>query len=220
MMTFSRLAVCLCGGLVLTMAQGIAQAQMPTIDPVAPTDSVAFVKAYSPDGQAGTFLFENLWIDTEIGNGGLPSAVTKRFVYVHQFKGTEAVRLTQTIRGFVHTQGSGSASLLIHSGGESTLVDLKAAIQTAGASTTVRPASFEAAKTLAGGQHFQVKSPVDGSQNFQVSFDRNVAVGKPLQTTLVMLVDRLPSTDEKGDGALLVVDSIDFILAKPDKPKK
>ena len=53
---------------------------------------------------------------------------------------------------------------------------------------------------------------VDGrpktSDDFFVEVRRSVATGKALQTTVSLLVDRLPGDD--GSGAVLYVDSIDF----------
>lgn len=61
----------------------------------------------------------------------------------------------------------------------------------------------------------QVGKP-QGSDTFFHRIETTVAPGKPLQITLILLVERLPGED--GSGALLMMDSIDCEIH--DAPKK
>jgi hypothetical protein len=103
----------------------------PTLEGVIPTDSVQFVRVFSDDSRSGQFLFSNLLIDTPIGRGTLPIVETKKFVYVLQPKHDQDVRVVQFFHGFVNTQGSASAALIIHTGGKTTTVNLQKAIESA-----------------------------------------------------------------------------------------
>jgi hypothetical protein len=56
------------------------------------------------------------------------------------------------------------------------------------------------------------------SEDYVVEIRSRVPAGQPLQTTVLLLVDRLPGDD--GSGALLTVDAIDFEVfpVAPAKP--
>lgn len=191
----------------------------PTFEHVIPTDSVQFVKVFSTDSQTGAMLFDNLLIDTEIGRATVPSVGTKKFVYVLQPKHDKEVSVTQMIRGFVSTQGSGSAALIVHAGGITTTVDLSKAIEAAkNGGKRVNEELWKQAQTLAKEQGFTDDPRPDKSDDFLVEIKSHVPAGQPLQTTILLLVDRLPGED--GSGALLVIDSIDFVVSAVHPAKR
>jgi len=166
--------------LLLVMSGAVPAEDAPTLKRVIETDAVQFATAFSPDSQAVTMIFSNLEIATdESGRGTLPNVQTKKFIYVLQPESSKEVYITQDFRGFVSTSGSGSASLVIHSGGTTTVVDLKKAIEEA-----------------------------EGSYNTRI--ETRVPAGRPLQTTVFLLVDRLPGDDDSSGH--LTVDSIDAVV--------
>jgi len=166
--------------LLLLATSGAARAEdAPTLKRGISSDAVQFETAYSPDSQAVTMTFSNLLIHTETGRGTLPIDRTKKFIYVLEPESSKEVYITQDFRGFVSTSGSGSASLVIHSGGTTTVVDLQKAIEEA-----------------------------DGNYNTRI--ETRVPAGHPLQTTVFLLVDRLPGDDDSSGH--LTVDSIDAVV--------
>ena len=190
----------------------------PTFKKSIPTESVRFVCAFSTDSRVGTMLFENLIVGTELGRGDLPSVHTKQFSYVLQPENKDEVNVVQIVRGFVNTQGSGNASLMIHTGGRAVVVDWKKAI--AAAKGAVDPKFTELKKTI---RDKDMKAAVASNatekfDDFMIELKRQVPLGKPLQTTFVLLVDRL--TDDDGSGAMIAIDSIDFEVMPKKATKK
>jgi hypothetical protein len=204
--------------LTFSVSNELANAQeLPTLKKVIPTDSVQFSRVFSSDARVGAMIFDNLVVATEIGRGTLPSIHTKQFSYVLQPDSQDEVIVNQMVRGFVSTQVSGSASLLIHSGGRAVVVDWKKAI--AAAKAPVDPKFTELKMTI---RDKDMKAALAANKaekfdDFFVEFRRQVPLGKPLQTTFVLLVDRLPGDD--GSGAMIAIDSIDFEVM-PKKPSK
>ena len=180
----------------------------PVFKHVIPTDAPQFARAFSADSRVGAMIFDNLFIDTEIGRGTLPSVRTKQFSYVLQPKSDKEVSVVQNIRGFVSTQGSGNAVLLINANGKPSTVDWKKAIQDAKVPPSPRFKELEkTARKEASELGFTDDRPAK-FDDFFVEIKSPVPIGKPLQTTLVLLVDRL--TGDDGSGAMIVIDSIDF----------
>ncbi|MSR57517.1 MAG: hypothetical protein EXS05_07580 [Planctomycetaceae bacterium] len=62
------------------------------------------------------------------------------------------------------------------------------------------------------------RAPQEIGNDFIQTLDLRVPVGKPLQVTCSLLVDRLPGDD--NSGALLVIDSIDFVVTPAETMKK
>ena len=208
---------CLFG--LLVGLTGSATAADPTLKKVIPTDAVVFARAFSEDSKVCTLIFDNLLIDTDIGKGGLPSVETKNFTYVFTPESDGEVCVVQIIRGFVSTQNTGSAALQIHSNGQTTAVDFDKAIATAKKGLTIRdPDLLKKAKGMAADQGFKGKPKRDKFDDFQIKFERHVAKGVPLQTTLSLLVDRLPAEDGNS-GAALYVDTIDVEVLPVVKKK-
>ena len=183
------------------------------------TDAVRFVQGFSEDKQACTMIFDNFIIATEIGKGSSPSVVDKSFTYVTQPESDKEVQVVQHVRGFVSTQGNASASLVIHAGGKTTVVDLSKAIKAA--KTPDKPAHEslrEKVKKSATDAGFTVDGRPEKSDNFFVEIKSRVPAGKPLQTTCQLLVDRLPGED--GSGSVLQIDTIDFEVFPAPPGKK
>ena len=187
----------------------------PKLKPVILPDSIRFVQHFTDDRLVGTMIFDNFVTDTEIGRGSLPSVASKKLTYALQTESTGDATVKQIFRGFIATQGSGSAALVVHAGGKSTLVDWDKAI--ADAKATPRKADskeWKAAVQRAQEEGLTVGDRPERADDFLLVIDTPVAAGKPLQTHIFMLVDRLVGND---DGAAHVsVDSIDFVIS-PDK---
>lgn len=212
MRTIERLSL----GVLLILSQAIAcPAEDPAFDHRIPTDAVRFVTAFSPDSQAITFIFDNLSVETEVGQGGLPSVSEKKFAYVLSVDAENDAAVTQDFRGYVSTAVSGSACLVVHASGQSTTVDLNEAIAAAKRQSGSKPSeTSKQARLLAEKQGFNLQSPADTSEEFFFSITSQVAKGAPLQTTLVLIADRLPGDD--GSSGLLVIDTIDCAVKKLD----
>ena len=195
--------------LLLLATSGATPAEdAPKLKHTIPTDAVQFVTAFSPDSQAVTMIFSNLLIGTEIGRGTLPSVQTNKFTYVLQPESSKEVYVTQDIRGFASTSGSSSASLVIHSGGKTTVVDLKKAIEEArGGAKKATSETHGKALNAAREKGFTSGEAPEGNHNFFTRIETRVPAGRPLQTTVFLLVDRL--TGDDGSEGLLTVDSID-----------
>ncbi|MDX1968098.1 MAG: hypothetical protein SFV23_13065 [Planctomycetaceae bacterium] len=206
MSRYCWIAATLC---VQIWASGASSAE-PALDRVILPDSVRFVTGFSEDRQACTMIFDNLLIGTRIGRPSLPSVETKRFVHVLGLKSDQECLVDIQVRGFVSTFGSGSASLLIHSQGASKLVDLDQAIKDAKALTVNAPNEAQRqAEELAKSEGYDSAKP-DRSDDFFVCIQRKVPPNGKVQTTLLLLVDRLDESEDSG--ALLTVDTVDIVV--------
>lgn len=182
----------------------------PTFKPIITPDSVRFASIFSEDKHVGAMIFDNLLIDTPVGRPTLPCADTKTFSHVLTIESEEDCEVEFQVRGYVSTTGTASAALLIQSGGFSKLVDLEQAIKEANGTSMKRDPQEEAQIEAAAKANQIDLTPPGRSDDFMVCISRRVPKGTgKLQTTLVLLVDRL---DDEGDvsGALLAIDSIDF----------
>ena len=107
------------------------EADAPTFAKAVYPDSIRFVTATSEDGEVMTMLFDNFVVSTRPGKGQHLGAETKSFSVANDLKAREGVTATLDVRGFVAVEEGGSAALLIHAGGETTIVDLSKAIEAA-----------------------------------------------------------------------------------------
>lgn len=184
---------------------------------VIQTDAVRFVSADSADGRVSTILFDNFDAATDTGRPSEPEIRIRQFTWVREFESTGDVCVEQDIRGFVDRSGSASASVIVHAGGKTTVVDLKKAIQAAkeneiDAECPVRKQAAEEADEKG---FDEVEGEFD---DFLVTISTRVPHGQKLQTTVLLLVDRVTSDDNDGSGAHLVIDSIDSeVSAAPAK---
>ena len=209
--------VTLCLAALFFTSIGIAADDAPTLKKVIPTNDTQFARAFSEDRQAATLLFDNLQISTEAFRHSLPNVVTKKFTFVMQPESMKDVLVTQDIRGFVSLANTGKAALLIQSGGKSTLVDLKEAIKSAeGNKAAADRPTYQAALKLAKDAGFDVGTTPMGSNDFFQRVETCVPAGKPLQITVLLLVEAL-SGDETSN-ALLTIDTIDLeVKVAPEK---
>ncbi|MEQ1905799.1 MAG: hypothetical protein ABL888_16545 [Pirellulaceae bacterium] len=208
-------------GLCLAGAASISAQEAPKFKGGILPDAIRFVSNISPDKQVGTMIFDNFILSTDdlgAGSDRNPNAKLKKLTYVLQPESDGNVCVVQYVRGFVATEGSGSASLIIHAAGKTTSVDLDEAIKTAKNPPKGRAGDIRAqAKKQATEQGFTVDSRPSKSDDFMVEIKSHIPVGQPIQTTLLILVDRVPG--EKDAGALIHIDSVDFNVLPPEKDK-
>jgi hypothetical protein len=178
---------------------------------VIPTDAVRFVTNHSNDGQASTMLFDNFDISTDVAKPTEPDVRMKSFTYVRQIESTMDSHVDQDFRGFVHRNGTASAVMIVHSGGKTTVVDLKQAIEDSKSNAVnSEKEPRNTASQLADESGFDCNKPDGESDDFYVRISSLVPKGQPLQTTVILLVDRVKGDDDSG--ALVVVDSIDSVV--------
>lgn len=170
------------------------------------TDSIQFVKNFSPDLRAGTLIFGNLTASTELGKGSLPRVHTKKFTFVLEPENEKKIKLVQHFRGFVDTSGGASAALIVHSAGKTTAVDLPQAIENA-----KKEADKDHGKKTE--ESSNGKKRTEESNDFFVEIINEIEANQPVQTTVILLVDQAADEDS---GALIVVDSIDFEIFELD----
>lgn len=212
-------------GLILALASvAVAdEAEKPKLGDVFFPDAIRFVTAVSQDQEACTMLFDNFVLSSSDGKGSLLEARTKSFSVSNKLEAKDAVSATIDVRGFVSLQEGGSAAVIVHAGGETTLVDLSKAIAAA-TSKANDPESelLVKAKELAKSAGFTVDARPKESNDFQARVTAKFAKGQPLQATVILLVDRLPAADSE---ALITVDSVDIEVKgapvdKADKAEK
>ncbi len=192
----------------------------PTFDKVIPTDAVRFVTSISDDGKVSTMIFDNFDVTTDVGRPTEPDSRLRSFTYVRRIKSTKDSCVIQDIRGFVSRSGNASVSMIVHSGGRTTVVDLKEAIAAANKGVGYRDATVKRkAEQAAAHVGFTDNDPPgEDDDDFYVRISTPVPKGQSLQTTILLLVDRIIGDDDSQ--ALLVIDSIDSeIKQKPEKKK-
>jgi hypothetical protein len=204
--------------LAIAIVASIAHCGEPVFKHVIPTDSINFARVFSEDSRAATLMFDNFVVATEIGQASLPSVSTKKFSYVLQIDNDKETCVVQHIRGFVSTQGSGSAALMIQSAGKTITVELDKAIEAAKKGAKKRDGErLRKLQKVAADEGFTADERPVRSDDFFVEVKSTVPAGKPLQTTCLLLVDRL--TGDDGSGALLTIGTIDFEINAPKSSK-
>jgi hypothetical protein len=179
--------------------------------PVITPDAIRFVAAFSDDHQAATMIFDNFLASTRADKGELPDTTVKSFTYCLQPEITKPAVVVTTVRGYSSTQGTASAAVIVHAAGKTTTVKLQPDDKKYEASDKKPTKLEEKARQLAKDQGFEMEEPPSTSADYQHTFKTKVTPGKPLQITVILLVDRLPGDT---DGALVTVDSIDFEISK------
>jgi len=180
---------------------------------VVTPDAIRFVTGFSPDGQAATMIFDNFIASTRSDKGGLPDTTVKSFTYCLEPEITKDAVVETTLRGYSSTQGAGSAAVIIHAAGKTSTVKLAPEDKKKykkERSEKKSTAQSEKAMQLAKEQGFDLEEPPSTSADYQSTFKTKVTPGKPLQITVILLVDRLPGD---SDGALVTVDTIDFEIS-------
>ncbi len=208
-----------CGVVALLSSPGLSadDAGAPKLGKTFYPDAIRFVSATSEDGETSVLIFDNFVLGTATGKGDLVNADTKSFSVTNKIEAKDGVTVWLDIRGFVSTQDGGSAAVLVHAGGETTLVDLeKAAASGASKARKEDDALYVQAKSSAESAGFKVNSRPKGGQDFYARVSASLAKGEPLQATVVTLVDRLQNADSQ---ALITVDSIDVSVKAAPAPK-
>jgi hypothetical protein len=205
----------------LLTASGVAdEAKKPKFGKACFPDAIRFVSATSEDREVTTLMFDNFVLATASGKGEMVSAETKTFSVTSQLESDGAVTATLDIRGFVSVSEGGSAALVVHAGGETTVVDLKKAI--AASVTKMRKPEeplYLQAKETAEAAGYKVSGQPRGSENYMARISGTFAKDQPLQATVILLVDRLTAA---SSSAMITVDTIDIgVKAAPaDKATK
>ena len=194
--------------LITTIAHGEDEVKFKTV--VLP-DAVRFVTAFSQDHQAATMMFDNFIASTRADKGELPDTTVKSFTYCLQPEISKDAVVETTVRGFSATQGTASAAVVIHAAGKTTTVNLRPDGKKKRRGKQGNTERNEQARKLAEEQGFELEEPPSTSSDYQATIKTKVTPGKPLQITVILLVDRLPGD---ADGALVTVDTIDFEISK------
>lgn len=195
--------------LLLTLEASLVQADDgPKFKKGVNTDAVRFVSNDSDDGKASTMIFDNFDVATDISRPGSPDVRMKTFTYVRTIEGSKDSCVEQHFRGFVSRHGAASATMIIHAGGKTTTVDLKKAVADAKKNTIELTPVRKGALKEADEEGFEVDDDGDDDDYF-VAIATRVPKGRTLQTTIILLVDRVPDGDQIPE-AFLTVDSIDM----------
>lgn len=193
----------------LLTASGVAdEAKKPKFGKAFFPDAIRFVSATSEDREVTTLMFDNFVLATASGKGEMVSAETKTFSVTSQLESDGAVTATLDISGFVSVSEGGSAALVVHAGGETTVVDLKKAI--AASVTKMRKPEeplYLQAKETAEAAGYKVSGQPKGSENYMARISGTFAKDQPLQATVILLVDRLTAA---SSSAMITVDTIDI----------
>ncbi|GEM_PF-1872810 len=205
---------------LLTAVGAADEAKTPKLGKTFFPDAIRFVSATSEDREVTTLMFDNFVLGTASGKGELVSAETKTFSVTNQLDSDGGVTATLDIRGFVSVSEGGSAALVVHAGGETTVVDLKKAI--AASATKMRKPEeplYVQAKEAAEAAGLKVSGQPKGSENYLARISGTFEKGQPLQATVIVIVDRLTAA---SSSAMITVDTIDIgVKASPaDKAAK
>jgi hypothetical protein len=180
----------------------------PSFEKVIYPDAVRFVSDDSPDGQARTILFDNFLIASDSTSPEKPDVRMKTFTYLTSLKADQDACVHQHIQGYLFRRDTASATVIVHSGGETTVVDLKQAMADANKNVIDRDnptrKEAEAAAQEAG---FDNKPENEDSSSFLVTISRVVPKGRALQTTIILLIDRVEGPADPG--AYVAIDAID-----------
>jgi hypothetical protein len=108
----------------------VVAAEPPRFGVPVDSESIRFIQVLSPDGRVSSVLFENLLVHREGRTESLAPASARTFNYQIPLKLPEGCRpvVNQDIRGFVNQSSGGRASLVVDAGGQTRVVDLRAAI--------------------------------------------------------------------------------------------
>ena len=162
-------------------------------------------------------LFDNFLVDTDVASPSEPDVNMKTLTYVRRIESTKDSLVEQDFRGFVSRDRTASATMIVHSGGKTTAVDLKKAIEYAKKHEVTAGAAREGAEESAEDQGFDDEEPDGEFDDFLVTIATVVPKGRSLQTTVILLVDRIEGDDDAG--AFIALDSIDSEIREAPKKK-
>ena len=126
---------------------GDAAATAPKFTKAVPTDAVRFVFSTSPDGQARTMLFDNFIASTVGEQPAVPDLGVKTLTYVFGVESEGDACVHQDFRGFVTRQGAAHATMIVHAGGKTTVIDLVQAMAEANKNVIERTLPAQVAAT-------------------------------------------------------------------------
>ena len=181
--------------------------------------AVQIATGFSPDKQAVTVIFRNLTASVEGDSHDLTRSLAQT-VAVPLTVGSSKTHLTQDVRGFLSVTGKATASLIVISGGTTTVVNLKAARDEPKTDHPASPSWDAAVKgfqalpppTYPVGSPKQLpKPPVGDSFNFNTRIETDVLAGSTHRVTLILVVE----SDQNHEDALLTVDSLDVAIVNP-----
>jgi len=183
----------------------------PSFERVIYPDAVRFVSVDSPDGQARSILFDNFLIASDSTRPEKPDVRMKTFTYHMSLKAEKDACVHQDIRGYLFRSGTASGTVIVHSGGETTVVDLEAAMAEANKNVINRDdPTHKQAEAAAKEAGFEDDPQNVRSSDFYVRISRLVPKGRALQTTVILLIDRVEGPEIPQ--AYLAVDSIDSVV--------
>jgi hypothetical protein len=176
--------------------------------------NLGFAVNVSPDAQAATILFDNLWVTVGPTQKGRTATLNQTAIQTKlatlniPYKTDQrSVTMTMDLRGFADADPAASVRLVACVGNATKVVDLS---------------SDEAKKIeLKGKSKCTVCEEYPDAQfgdwQDRIEFTVQTHAAKPvLQVTLFLLVEHDTDAAEAG-GALLAIDSLDLEIAKPAK---
>ncbi len=166
---------------------------------------------FSPDGQAATVIFDNLYVEVSPARKGaaftLNQTATQTKVATLNIPYTtdqRSVKMTMDLRGFADVDSAATARLVACVGDKTAVVDL---------STDTVELKGELKSELTA-ENAEAKF---GDWQDRIEFTVQTHAAKPvLQITLFLLVEHNTDAADAG-GALLAVDSLDLEIAKAGK---
>lgn len=158
----------------------------------------------SPDGQAGTVLFDSLQASVG-GRGGSPVSTRTHTVSCGLTANAEPVKLKQYIRGFATATPNGTVTLVVQSGGKTTVVDLVKCKVDAIPEADARKWKKRDARGKLLGEGFE----------FLHACEVTIPADSTYQVTFLVLAER--SGKDATEGGLVSVDSLDFEIQPPKR---
>lgn len=162
-------------------------------------DNIGVASNISPDGKVATVLLDNLVISSHAALR-MPLVVTKTaIVSVPVANHEQPVPMRYSVRGFVDTDPSSRATLIIQAGGKVNVVDLTQAV-----------AAAKNSPPLATKEKREKPESVRSADDFYVSLTGTLPARAAHHVTFFLLVEK--DRDEVELGAALHVDSLEVIL--------
>lgn len=175
--------------------------------------TVQIATGFSDDKKAATVLFRNLEVDLG-GRGGRYVNSCTTTVVLPLNVSDKAVRVNQDIRGFVSTQGSGRAVLVVQSGGKTTVIDLRRACSDCNKRSKCKPSEALGQAQKRAQEKAQASGEGPSSEvetDFFHRLETVIPKGLRHQVTLWLLAERDTVTEEAA--VLLTVDSLDVEIS-------
>jgi hypothetical protein len=176
--------------------------------------NLGFSTSVSPDGQAATIVFDNLYVELSPAHKGAAAtlnqtAVQTKLATLHIPYTTDqrSVKMTMDLRGFADVDSAATARLVVGVGDKTEAVDLS---------------SGKDKKVQLKGECKCALSKEQPEAEFgdwqgRIEFTVQTRAAKPvLQVTLLLLVEHDTDAADAG-GALLAVDSLDLEIGKPSR---